>query len=117
MVVECLLVKFVEQFIEYGSSVNVVDLEGCIFLIRVIRFFCRFEFIVKFLIENNVDVLVKDKFGCIVLYYFVGFKGNCKIFQILIQKGIQVYDVDNDGNIVLYLVVNNCNIYIVELLI
>lgn len=55
-------------------------MEGCMLLMWVIKFFCRFDFVVRFLFDNDVNIVVKDKFGCLVLYYLVGFKGNCKIF-------------------------------------
>lgn len=57
-----------------------IDIEGCMLLMWVIKFFCRFDFVVRFLFDNDVNIVVKDKFGCLVLYYLVGFKGNCKIF-------------------------------------
>lgn len=51
------------------------------------------------------------------LHYSAGFKGNRKISQTLIQKGIQVHDVDNDGNTALHLAANNRNTHTAELLI
>lgn len=55
------------------------------------------------LISSGVKWNVNNKVGKIV-FYFVVFKGNVQFIQFLIDVGVYVDVVDNNGNIVLYCV-------------
>ena len=103
-------VEAVQFLLDHGADINILDNKGRSALEYATGALnwsktSKAEQVVKLIIQAGADVNVKSTLGHTPLIWAAR-AGNLKITKLLIEKGANVHDTDNDGNDALHYALN-----------
>lgn len=108
----CILSVLLKLLIKNGVFVNFKDVDGKIFLYKVVEFFCRLDLILNVISEyfiivnefllNDVNIVLRDNNIEIVIYKFV------YVFNYYLLIEVLGFDFDFDEKDFLVIIVGDC---------